>query len=700
MTATLAALPRPEPAVSAKRPGFRPDIQALRAIAVLAVVLNHLWPTRLTGGFVGVDVFFVISGFLISSHLGRELAATGRIRLTRFYARRARRLLPAAFLVLLLSLLAAFLLLPYSLWRSNAGEALAAVAYGENWLLAAKAVDYSAMSDSATMVQHYWSLSVEEQFYLCWPLLLIALGLIGRRLGIRGVVPMGIAVLGLASLVFSAHYTEIERSAAYFITPVRVWEFMIGAAIAVLAHRIVLPAAVSNLLSLLGLGMILGAAVCFDHTTEFPGLWALLPTLGTGLVIAAGIESRPLWHEKLTARRPVQWVGDISYSLYLCHWPLIVLAPFVFSAKLTWDLRLGLLAGSLVLAWLCKRYVEDRGMRWPMITASSRRTLTAMVAGMLVIGLAGGGLAWGAELRADQAAVQERDSALRPCYGAAALAPGSSCADPFRAADNVNMTALNGYWAPNAPCVRDKSGLPAGSSLSPWTCDLSKGDANAPLVWLIGDSHSHQWLSTLVDVAAERHWRLRVANSAGCPVAKVRFRGKLGLNMQPDELDGCMNFGRDAVEQIEREKPAYVFTSAFTRVEKVDDGSGRSELEQYREGLQNYWHRWTATGAKVFPIADPPVGYSRQKDCVVLHATDPLACAMTRAESMPPDAVALTASADADPSVRVIDLTNYFCDAERCYSVIGGVPVYFDDNHLNAVYARTLRPMLVAAAGI
>ncbi|RJQ82329.1 acyltransferase [Pseudonocardiaceae bacterium YIM PH 21723] len=703
-TTTVAPEHQPalhRPANTGRRPGFRPDIQALRAIAVLAVVLNHLWPTRLTGGFVGVDVFFVISGFLISSHLGREIRSTGRVRLVRFYARRARRLLPAAFTVLLLSLIAAVLLLPYSLWGSNASEALAAVVYGENWLLAAKAVDYSAMSDTATMAQHYWSLSVEEQFYLCWPLLLIALAWLRRRTRIPGIGWAGVALIGGASLWFSVYYTEAEKSAAYFVTPTRVWEFAIGAGIALAAHRIVLPALVANLTSLLGFALILIAAVAFDHTTAFPGYAALLPTLGTGLVIASGIEPRELWHEKLSARRPVQWVGDISYSLYLWHWPLIVLGPFALSARLTWYARLALLALALVLAWLSKRYLEDRAMSWPKLTVSSRRTLVAMVAGMLVTGLTGSGLAWGAEMRTEQAQVEQREAAAKPCFGAAALKQGSRCADRFRPANDVNMTEASRYWLIQSGCRPDESNLPRGTTLTPVTCDYSQGKPGATRVWLIGDSHALQWQAALADLARERHWILRIDFQPSCPLAHVRFRGKTDVQgMAESEKQHCMRFGEDATEQIAQEKPAYVFTASFTRFEKADDGSGRSELEQYREGLHHYWGRWTAAGAKVFAMADPPLGTLRPKNCVILNPDDPLACAMDRTRATTPDAVATAARESRDPNVRLVDLTNYFCDHDRCYSVVGGVPVYLDDNHLNAVYTRTLRPMIAAAAGV
>src|SRR5262245_45333714 len=236
MTDTLentAARPRPD-----RKPrqdnGFRTDIQALRAIAVLAVVVNHLWPHRLTGGYVGVDVFFVISGFLITGQLNRELTDTGRVRLGRFYARRVRRLLPAAFLVLAFCLVAAYLLLPYPRWATTAQHVVASALYGENWLLATESVNYSAAAEAPSLTQHYWSLSVEEQFYLVWPLLLLLCFRFRRT---------AVALAAGASLGYCVYATLTSPSPAFFVTLTRMWEFGLGALVALTGVR--LPARVA-----------------------------------------------------------------------------------------------------------------------------------------------------------------------------------------------------------------------------------------------------------------------------------------------------------------------------------------------------------------------------------------------------------------------------------------------------------------------
>lgn len=365
--------------------GFRPDIQALRALAVGIVVLNHLWPTRVTGGYVGVDVFFVISGYLISSHLIREIDGTGRIRIARFYARRVRRLLPAAFLVLAAVVAATFLLVPHARWDAYGHEVMAGALYWENWLLTAEFWSHPVDFTQFTAVTSYWSLSVEEQFYLCWPLLLL---LLFRMRSPRARVA-GVTAVGLVSLAGCVYLTAVNKGPAYYVTPVRVWEFVIGTLIALGGARLVLPRAVAETASLLGFAAILGSTVLFSGTTEFPGAMALLPTLGTGLVIAAGVGPGRRWHTALTSSAPVQLLGDISYSLYLWHWPLVVLVPFTMpGGVLTLPARLGIVVASLILAYLSKRLVEDSVRTWPRLVGSVRLTLICMAAGMAAVCLA------------------------------------------------------------------------------------------------------------------------------------------------------------------------------------------------------------------------------------------------------------------------------------------------------------------------
>ncbi|RKT53340.1 acyltransferase family protein [Saccharothrix australiensis] len=697
-TAIAAA---PVPRHPAPGRAFRTDIQALRTIAVMAVVLNHLSPTWLTGGYVGVDVFFVISGFLISSHLDREIARTGRVRLARFYARRIRRLLPAAFLVLGVSLVAAYFLLPYDRWETNAHEALAGALYAENWLLAINSVDYSAFTSVASLAQHYWSLSVEEQFYLLWPLLLVLLFKTGRRTA----QVVGIGAVGVASLAFCVYFTEVSQSQAYFVTPARVWEFAIGALVAFGGSRLALPRVAAEAAAFAGLVMIVGSAVLFDHDTAFPGFLALVPTAGTALVIIAGAGGGRQWHTPVSASTPFQFLGATSYSLYLWHWPLIVLAPFAFGGtldegRLTLVHRLVILVVAVVLAWLSKVLVEDRGMAWAPLAGSTRNTFVAMVAGIAAVGLVAGTLTWTYERHVAQAARDLREQVLTACHGAAALFPERHCEDPFGPARIPHLGPANAPWGAGAEWCADVDRHLAGGRKTTSVCDFSGGAADPTVVWLVGDSHGEQWQAPLLDLARERKWVVNMSLLGGCPFARIPFVGYRGAE-SPEIVKRCTDWVAEVAADITETAPDTVFMSFYARRQLAGDTSGRTQTEYYRDGLEPYWRQWTDAGAKVVVLGDPPLNHEvRAPDCVGTNPGNPAVCAVDRDRAQPADPLAEAARSTGNTGVTYVDMTDYFCDARKCYGVVGGVVVYFDANHLNREFSRTLRPVIAEALGI
>ncbi|NMM35207.1 MAG: acyltransferase, partial [Phycicoccus sp.] len=379
-------------AAQAKR-SFLPEIQVLRAVAVMLVVLYHYWPDRLTGGYIGVDAFFVISGYLITSHLIREVERTGSLKLWAFYARRARRLLPASIFVLLFASLGTFLFLPSDLWASTAHEVTASGFYVQNLWLASKAVTYSASNDVASPVLHYWSLSAEEQFYLVWPSLIIISLLVARK-WLRGhtttTIGFTLLLVTLSSFAISVWGTQTHRAAAYFITPTRAWEFGAGALVVLLMRKWAPSLTLSRVLRWLGMIGLLAAAWFFSDATSFPGYAAALPVIATAAVIVAGDTGRADPSDLVFRLRPVQWLGDVSYSVYLWHWPLMVFAPYVLRHNLTTPELLALVLLCLVVSGLSKRFVEDAMRFWPRLIRTPRATLLAAGAGMLVIALVSG----------------------------------------------------------------------------------------------------------------------------------------------------------------------------------------------------------------------------------------------------------------------------------------------------------------------
>lgn len=687
---------------------IRTDIQALRAIAIGLVVLNHLWPLRLTGGYVGVDVFFVISGFLITGHLVGEINRTGHVRLGAFYARRVRRLLPAAFLVLAVSLAFLVAFLPYPRWDRNAWEIAASAGYVENWFLAAMSVNYSALNDAASLVQHYWSLSVEEQFYIIWPLLLIAAVAFSRRRGARMTrrgsrVQLGTALLtvvaavGILSLGASIVYTIIAPAQAYFATFTRGWEFAVGGVVALIGARLPLGRMMADCVSLFGFALIAFSALTYDHTTGFPGYAAIAPVLGTAMVILAGNVHAPLWHSRITALKPIQWVGGVSYSLYLWHWPLIVVVPFAVGSEMSTISKLAVLALSLVLAELTKRYVEDRGQRWRFWHSSPRRSLSLMVAGMVLIGVLVASVLSVYNVRAAADRPPEEVVATS-CEGPLALAPQADCRARFGPADYTVMTEQNVYSFTPKECAAFLPILTYGERKTTMECDFSGGAENPTRVWLVGDSHAQQWQGAIFDIARDHHWIVTTSYFGGCPVADINFVG-FREPWTPSDAELCETWARDLSKTIQQTEPDLVVTAMASRQQTADDGSGEPSALQMEQGLVEYWGEWSDRGTRVLALADPPLnGEVRSPDCVVLNVDAPLECARPRGEAQPPDPLVSAATAVGSELVRSLDLTDRFCDDASCYAVVGGIPVYYDADHLNLEYVRMLGTEIGAAA--
>jgi peptidoglycan/LPS O-acetylase OafA/YrhL len=671
---------------------FRLDIQALRAIAILAVVLNHLWPRAVTGGFVGVDVFFVISGFLITDHLFRELGKTGRIGLREFYARRIRRLLPAALLVLVVTLVGVVLLLPVTRWSVNALQIGASALYTQNWALAISSVDYFAHDAAPSAVQHYWSLSVEEQFYLIWPVLLLAAVMIRRRRrALLNRVVIALGVLGITSFALSIWLTALTPASAYFSTFTRAWEFAVGGLVALLFRKRRLPRLLVFLLVAGGLATVIVSVFTLRGSSAFPGAIAAVPVLATAAVIigGSGTARLPFW-DQLAGLRPVQWLGEMSYAWYLWHWPVIVLLPFLIRAPLEDWHRVLIIAATLVLAWGTRRFVEVPAMRAPALSLSAGRAFVASLVAVAVITGACFAVGIAARNTAENAAAgASSHTAAGACDGPNALADPETC-DVNTPVIDAESTAQDEYFTTPEECGEFLDILSYGEKQTTHRCVFGDAEPTAR-VWLVGDSHAQQWQGALFELARERGWELTISFLGGCPVADVAFTGFRDVWGGGDR-DRCRTYSSEVIAQIEQEKPDLVFTSMAARQQLADDGSGRSVADQYATGLATAWQRWTAAGSTVIPIADTPLnGQVRSPDCVVLRASDPTACGVPRERALPADPI-VAAAAGAGAGVHLLDLSDRMCDQTTCFAAVGGVAVFYDADHLSLQYVLRLIP--------
>lgn len=346
--------------------GFRTDVQGLRALAVALVLWFHLDKESLPGGFIGVDIFFVISGFLITSQLLVK-SPSGASDLFVFWGRRVRRLLPAALLVVLTALLAARIVAPPEQSRFGGPDGIVTILYLQNWKLTDHSDNPLVTAGVPPVVQHYWSLSIEEQFYAVWPILLLGVVLLARRRNwdMLVVATWGMAAVVAASLLFSVAYTPGHSAQAYFATPTRIWELAAGGLTAAVVLRRArsgarpMPGWLRETAVWGGFGVLALTLLTFDQSRLVPGWLALLPVLGTVAIVWGGRERG--WNpNRLLGLRPAQRLGDLSYSVYLWHVPLVVLTPYATGHPI--GLRDGgaIAALSVLLAALTKRHVEDR----------------------------------------------------------------------------------------------------------------------------------------------------------------------------------------------------------------------------------------------------------------------------------------------------------------------------------------------------
>ncbi len=369
-----------------RRHQFRPDIEGMRAVAVGLVILFHAYHEPFSGGFVGVDVFFVISGFLITSLLLREQTRTGRISIAGFYARRVRRILPAATLVVIVTLFAAYYWLGFITGNSVATDAKWTAIFAANIHFGLVQNDYFGSQLPPSPLQHMWSLGVEEQFYLIWPGVFLVLLYLARGAHHRKVLAGALSFIIVASLSWSVIQTAGNQTWAYFSPLTRAWELALGALVAVLAPALagLRRAWVPQALAFLGLAGIAVAALLYTSDTPYPGSAVMLPVVGSGVLIAAGCTNERTFVGRALATRPMQWVGARSYSLYLWHWPLLII-PAQYATK---DLNALEITGwvllTIVASALTYRLVENPVRRAKVLT---KRTGLSLATGVLLVAL-------------------------------------------------------------------------------------------------------------------------------------------------------------------------------------------------------------------------------------------------------------------------------------------------------------------------
>ncbi|WP_083739879.1 acyltransferase family protein [Mycobacterium sp. MS1601] len=699
--------------------GFRPDIEGLRAVAVLAVVLFHAAVPGLDGGFVGVDVFFVISGFLITGLLWRETSTTGTVRLRNFYGARARRLLPASAAVGVITAIAAVALLPPLRVPTVLYDGMASALYvGNYWFILAD-VNYFSDLLSPSPFQHYWSLGVEEQFYLLWPPLIIGTAWLVRRArrshGHQTVSQrpyfVVLALVAVVSFTLSLVVTYVVPVVAFFSLPTRAWELALGGLVALSTGywRLLkpLPAAV---LGWTGAILIVLACTTLSETTLYPGTAALLPTVGTALVIGAGCASPTQGCGRILAIAPMRAIGRMSYSWYLWHWPVLVLAPAMVGHPLGLAGRLTAVALSAVLAVLTLRWVENPLRFAPRVRDSGAASLvlggaaTAVAVGVCVVLLmvasvpAGRGapvptlavtaiqLPVGSDIDAYDAAVRDITTQVQDMVAASVglQAVPSNLSPPLtKVADEQREFSFDG-------CLRTpyEGGQP----------ECALGDTgSATTVALVGDSNAAMWAPALEEVAKQRGWRLELMAKMACPLMDVRIDSPFRRVIE--EFQHCEQWRADILARLRVERPALVVVGAWRGYGIDETMTGFTAFDPaWLHSLTRLVQQLQGDGARVLVLGPIPSPHKSVPICLSGNLDDATACVLSRSAAVNQDGIAAEAAAAEAGGGRYADLSDLFCTTDRCPAIVGNTLVYLDVSHQTLEYSRLLAPAIGALA--
>ena len=701
---------------------IRRDIEGLRAVAVGVVVLYHAHFLELRGGFIGVDVFFVVSGFLITSLLLREHATTGRISLPRFYGRRARRLLPASCVVIVGTVIAAnFWLEPLRL-RDLATDAIASGGFVANIVFADRGTDYLQSALPPSALQHYWSLAVEEQFYVVWPALLALLLWRSQRGVSRATI--GILFLSVASFIACVWQTSVSQPWAFFGLHARAWELGAGALLAVAWPRVATTSSsIRSVTGWLGLATVLIGCFVIDEAMAFPGVLALIPVIGTVLVLAAGDDARrgPVL---LLRNRPMQWIGARSYAIYLWHWPALIIGEAALGGPLTIFERVALIVAALIAAAISYRVVENP-IRYSRVLSRHNNLTLALGAGLIIVSV-GAGVALRnkpIDLSSDvvataptlvastttsptSSAPSQVSTTIDPTVEGSTTTvvtgpppPVLSPTEPLEAVIEAIATekvpknlnpSLAGATGDKPIIYNDGCHLDAGST-EPGECVF--GDVTSSFtVALFGDSHAAQWFNSLDSIAKSRGWRLLSLTKLGCtPIEQITYNATVGATYPQ-----CKPWRANVKRRLAEERVSVVFISYSNRLQQV--GVRQPFPDQvWLDGFAELIPELRTLGAESILITDTPYPGQDVPICLSENVSRVGNCTFSREKGIRQSRLDTNIAAAVDNGAQVLDVTNWLCSDSACPVIVGNLLVYRDSNHITTKYAEWLTPLIDAA---
>jgi peptidoglycan/LPS O-acetylase OafA/YrhL len=701
---------------------FRRDIEGLRALAVGFVILFHAKFLGLTGGFIGVDVFFVVSGFLITSLLINEHSSVGEISLKNFYARRARRLLPASALVIALTALASRIWLEPLRLKDIGADAVASGGFFANILFGVRSTDYLQAGQPPSPFQHFWSLSVEEQFYIVWPALLMLLLWKSRDRHTRAIV--AVSILSVTSLALCIWQTTQSQPWAFFGLHTRAWELGIGALVA-LGWKYVeqLPTNFRAVIGWLGLFAIVISGLTITEKMAFPGKLALLPVVATALVLMAGQHAH--WGpQRILSLQPLQWIGARSYSIYLWHWPVLIIAESHAARALTVTERLIAIAASVLAASLSHHFLENPVRHSVSLQAKPR--LALMVGGALIVLSVGVGfvlrtssVALSTDVIADApvaiastttsttAPVVSTDSTVAPVETTTSLVtipegPPPSIVNPTAPIDAVIAGALTDEVPANLqPSLRGASGdkpeiYDNGChvnliSIEPKICEY--GDTTSDFtVALYGDSHAAQWFPALNQIAIDHQWRLIILTKMGCTAIDLITANSLVGPTYP----GCRPWREKVLERFVAENVRVVLITNSNRL--TDPSTGQPFADSIvKAGYATLIPQLQSMGINPVVITDTPYPGTDVPICLSKAIKNVGSCAVTRDKGIRANRQQTSIDVAVENNAQYLDVSHWVCTIDTCPVITGNILMYRDSHHLTTTYVQFLTPLIDAA---
>lgn len=667
----------------------RPDIEGLRALSILFVFAFHLFPTSIPGGFIGVDIFFVISGFLITQHLHTEYVGYGTISVSKFYARRIRRLLPASYFVLLASGVAIILFIPVTEWARNFSDISGASVYLANWQLAFSSTGYANLGTSPSIVQQFWSLSVEEQFYLFWPLLLIGIFAFPKLLNFHGkrsflsnrFTFIALFLISIGSLFFSYWSGEEFPAESYFFTPSRIWEFAAGALLVFLPKRIEKSQIrrTSKFLIIIlnwsALVSILASAWFINSSMIFPGLIALWPVLSVMFMLWAG-DLGTNWEPGYLAKfGPVLALGGLSYAIYLWHWPVLVVYSAVTGKAITLKAAVVLVLLTIALSILTKYFVENP-LRFGKMISTTRRSLLFALIGSLMIAFIGLTLSFWVTQQ-----IQNSSKALPVFQNSAELQK------------QLEAQFLANTWGENIEFAPKKLSkvwnvddcLNVTDQLSIKRCTYGNLQSERTLV-VLGDSFAGSYMPGIVDGFTKNDWKVIPLTLEQCPAASVKVST---FNAMGQEYLACTKQQEWVLSQLELIAPEKIVVSngtGLTEGRLVSGQVGQEFEKEWREGLADYLKKLRNLGFDVTLLAQ-----SSSHNCSI--SVLPQDCEHSEPRE---NYSGLESSVAASTDTKYVDSRPWFCNSTFtiCPEMIAGTYVLGDPWHLSDGYSRRLANVL------